>query len=44
MDHLVHKELAGWSHPKSCGKRLDVQVESSDEWCSIEAANGTGTV
>ncbi|GAB0178120.1 mitochondrial enolase superfamily member 1 [Grus japonensis] len=33
MDHSVDKELAGWSHSKSCGQRLNVQVENSDEWC-----------
>ena len=32
MDHSVEKELAGWSRSKSCGQRLDVQVESGDEW------------
>ena len=34
MDHSVGKELAGWSHSRSCGQRLDVQAESSDEWHS----------
>ncbi|GAB0176117.1 cAMP-dependent protein kinase inhibitor alpha [Grus japonensis] len=34
MDHAVDKELAGWSHSKSCGQQLDVQVEISDEWLS----------
>ncbi|GAB0199702.1 serine/threonine-protein kinase SIK2 [Grus japonensis] len=34
MDHLVDEELAGWSHSKSCGQQLDVQVETSDEWRS----------
>ncbi|GAB0178071.1 triadin [Grus japonensis] len=28
MDHLVDKELAGWSHSKSCGQQLNVQVET----------------
>jgi len=28
---LVDKQLAGWSHSKSCGQRLDAQVEISDE-------------
>jgi len=31
MDHLMDKELAGWSHSKSCGQQLDVQVGTSDE-------------
>ena len=32
MNHSVDKELAGWSHSKSCGQWLHVQVQSSDEW------------
>jgi len=32
MDHLVDKELVGWSHSKSCGQWLNVQVETRDEW------------
>ena len=28
----VDKELAGWSHSKSCSQWLDVQVASSDKW------------
>ncbi|GAB0186100.1 hypothetical protein GRJ2_001075300 [Grus japonensis] len=24
----------GWLHSKSCGQRLNVQVENGDEWCS----------
>ncbi|GAB0178700.1 mitochondrial enolase superfamily member 1 [Grus japonensis] len=44
MDHSVDKELAGWSHSKSCGQRLNVQVETSDEWCSSGVGTGTGTV
>jgi len=42
IDHLVDKELAGWSHSRSCGQQLDVQVETSDEWCS--SGVGVGTV
>ncbi|GAB0178428.1 mitochondrial enolase superfamily member 1 [Grus japonensis] len=34
MDHSVDKELAGWSHSKSCGQQLNVQVENGDEWRS----------
>ncbi|GAB0186645.1 mitochondrial enolase superfamily member 1 [Grus japonensis] len=44
MDHLVDKELAGWSHSKSCDQQLNVQVENSDEWCSSGVGTGTGTV
>ncbi|GAB0209718.1 hypothetical protein GRJ2_003437500 [Grus japonensis] len=45
MDHAVDKELAGWSHSKSCcGQRLNVQVENGDEWCSSGVGTGTGTV
>jgi len=29
MDHLMDKELAGWSHSKSCSQWLNVQVETS---------------
>ncbi|GAB0184942.1 mitochondrial enolase superfamily member 1 [Grus japonensis] len=29
---------------KSCGQRLNVQVENSDEWCSSGVSTGTGTV
>ncbi|GAB0186595.1 mitochondrial enolase superfamily member 1 [Grus japonensis] len=29
MDHLMDKELAGWSHSKTCGQQLNVQVETS---------------
>ncbi|GAB0183263.1 hypothetical protein GRJ2_000791600 [Grus japonensis] len=42
--HLVDKELAGWSHPKSRSQWLNVQVETSDKWCSSGAGIGTGTV
>ncbi|GAB0208151.1 cAMP-dependent protein kinase inhibitor alpha [Grus japonensis] len=41
MDHSVDKELAGWSHSKSCGQRLNVQVENSDEWRSSGVGTGT---
>ncbi|GAB0210116.1 hypothetical protein GRJ2_003477400 [Grus japonensis] len=41
MDHSVDKELAGWSHSKSCGQRLNVQVENRDEWCSSGVGTGT---
>ncbi|GAB0178366.1 mitochondrial enolase superfamily member 1 [Grus japonensis] len=44
MDHSVDKELAGWSHSKSCGQRLNVQVENSDEWRSSGVSIGTGAV
>ncbi|GAB0190132.1 mitochondrial enolase superfamily member 1 [Grus japonensis] len=44
MDHLVDKELAGWSHSKSCGQQLNVQVENGNEWCSSGISTGTGTV
>jgi len=44
MNHSVDKELAGWSHSKSCGQWLDVQVKTSDEWLSSEFGIGTGTV
>jgi len=44
MDHLVDKELAGWSHSKSCSQLLDVQVEASDEWHSSGVGIGTSAV
>ena len=34
MDHLVDKELVGWSHSKSCSQQLDVQGDTSEELCS----------
>ncbi|GAB0186681.1 triadin [Grus japonensis] len=40
----MEKELAGWSHSKSYGQRLNVQVENGDEWCSSGVSTGTGTV
>jgi len=44
MDYTVNKELAGWSHSKSCSQWLNVQVETSDEWCSSGVSTGTGAV
>jgi len=44
MDHSVDKELAEWSHSKSCGQRLDAQVETSKEWNSSGVDIGTGAV
>ncbi|GAB0185946.1 mitochondrial enolase superfamily member 1 [Grus japonensis] len=41
---LVDKELAGWSHSKSCGQRFNVQVENSDEWHPSGVGTGTSTV
>ncbi|GAB0204060.1 protein Hook 3-like [Grus japonensis] len=41
MDHSVDKELAGWSHSKSCCQRLNVQVENRDEWRSSGVGTGT---
>ncbi|GAB0208658.1 cAMP-dependent protein kinase inhibitor alpha [Grus japonensis] len=41
---LVDKELAGRSHSKSCGQRLNVQVENGDEWCSSGVGTGTRTL
>jgi len=40
MDHSVDKELAGWSHSKSCSQCLDVQIETTDKWCSSGASMG----
>jgi len=44
MDYLVAKELAEWSHSKSCGQWLDVRVETSGEWCSLGVGIGTSAV
>jgi len=44
MDHLVDKELARWTHSKSYSQRLDVQVETSDEWCASGVGTGAGVV
>lgn len=44
MDHLVKKELAEWSHWKSCGQEFDVQAENSDEWCTSGVSTGAGTI
>lgn len=37
----LEKELAGWSHSKSCGQQLDVQVESNNEQCCERISTGT---
>lgn len=41
MDCSVDKKLAAWSHPKSCGQWLNVQMETSDEWCPSEVILGS---
>jgi len=43
-DYSVDKELAGWSHSKSCGQWLDVQVETNDKWHSSVVCIGTGAI
>ena len=35
--------MAGWSHSKTCGQRLNVQVEISDKWLSSGVGTGTST-
>ncbi|XP_008948538.1 PREDICTED: sperm flagellar protein 2-like [Merops nubicus] len=35
----MDKEWAGRLHSKSCSQRLDVRVETSDEWCSSGIAD-----
>jgi len=44
MDHSLHKELAQWTHSKSCSQWLDVQVETSDEWCASGVGTGASAV
>ena len=36
----MDKEPVGWSHPEGSGQWLDVQMETSDEWCSSRAILG----
>jgi len=44
-DLMVDKELSGWLHSKSCcGQRLDILVETSEEWCSSGVSIGTSAV
>ncbi|KAK4827026.1 hypothetical protein QYF61_013160 [Mycteria americana] len=43
MDHWEDKELAGRLRSESCGQQLDVQVETSDKWCSSGVGIGTVT-
>lgn len=40
----MDKELAGWSPPKTCGQWLDIQVETSEEWCCSGVGIGAGAV
>ena len=42
MDHSLEKELARWTHSKSCSQWLTVQVETSDEWCASRIGTGAG--
>jgi len=44
MDHSVDKELAGWSHSKSCSQQRDVRLETSDKRCSLLVSFGIGAV
>jgi len=44
MDDSVDKELAEWSHSKSCSQRLNVQVQTSDSWRSSGVGTGTSAV
>jgi len=37
----MDKELAGWSHSKSCGQRLSVEAETSDKWRSSGVGTGS---
>ncbi|KAK4816307.1 LOW QUALITY PROTEIN: hypothetical protein QYF61_014605 [Mycteria americana] len=38
---IVSSELAGWPHLKSYSEWLNVQLESSNEWCSSRFADNT---
>lgn len=34
----------GWSHSKSCGTQLNVQLEIKKDWCPSRAGTGTGII
>lgn len=38
------EELAGWWHLDGCSQWVDVQVQTSNGWCSLEIGTGTCTV
>jgi len=44
MDHSLDKELAQWTHSNSYSQWLDVQVETSDEWCASGVSTGASVV
>ena len=44
MDHLLGKELAGWSHSENCDQQFSVYVETSDEWFSSGIAVGISVI
>ena len=44
MDHLLDKELARLTYSKSYSPWLDVQVETSEEWCASGVGTGAGAV
>ena len=40
----MDKELVGLSQPKGSGHRLNVRMETSDEWSPSGVHTGTGSV
>jgi len=44
MDHSLDKEMARWTHPKSCSQWIDVQVETNNEWCASVVSTGANAV
>jgi len=44
MDHSLDKKLVRWTQSKTCSQWLDVQVETSDEWCASGVDIGAGAV
>ncbi|KAK4816107.1 hypothetical protein QYF61_011331 [Mycteria americana] len=40
----MDKELAGWSLPKSYSQRLNVHMETSNEWCGVPQGSILGPI
>ena len=44
MDCSVDKELVGRSQPAGSGQQLNVQMDTSDNWCPSGVRTGTGAL